>query len=198
MDKAENEIIRLVLAGNRDAYRVLLESHYQFAFRIACRITRDPDDAEEIAQEAFLRAYTELSTFRHDSSFSTWVNRIAMNKALNLVERRKRDLLHGSESIADSPNSEGAVQLADCKAGPERLLLDREFTSLRKAAMDSLTPMERTAFTLRHMEEMPIAEIASALRVPANSAKQAVFRAVSKLRRSLAPAVQSSHSGGVR
>ena len=193
MDKAENEIIGLVLCGNRDAYRVLVESHYQFAFRIACRITGDPSDAEEVAQEAFLRAYTKLSTFRQDSSFSTWVNRIAMNTALNLVERRKRDLLRASEQIAETPNGEGAVQLADGTAGPERLLLDREFTSLRQTAMAELTPMERTAFTLRHMEDMPIAEIAEALRVPANSAKQAVFRAVSKLRRSLAPAM-----GGVR
>ena len=197
MDKAENEIIRLVLAGDRDAYRVLVESHYQFAFRIACRITGDPDDAEEVAQEAFLRAYKQLSTFRQDSSFSTWVNRIAMNQALNLVERRKRDLLRASEQISEqishAPNSEGVVQLADGSAGPERLLLDREFTSLRKAAMAELTPMERTAFTLRHMEEMPIAEIAEALHVPTNSAKQAVFRAVSKLRKALVPAM-----GGVR
>jgi RNA polymerase sigma-70 factor (ECF subfamily) len=193
MDKAENEIIKLVLAGDRDAYRELVDSHYQFAFRLACRITGDSDDAEEVAQEAFLRAYTQLSTFRQDSSFSTWVNRIAMNQALNLVERRKRDLLKGSAQIADSPSSDGAVQLADGKAGPERLLLDREFTSLREAAMATLTPMERTAFTLRHIEEMPIAEIAEALRVPANSAKQAVFRAVGKLRRTLVPAL-----GGVR
>jgi len=198
MDKAENEIIKLVLAGDRDAYRALVDKHYQFAFRIACRITGDPDDAEEVAQEAFLRAYTQLSTFRQESSFSTWVNRIAMNQALNLVERRKRDLLQASEPIADSPNGEVAVQIADAKSGPERLLLDREFTSLRQAAMASLTPMERTAFTLRHMEDMPIAEIAEALRVPANSAKQAVFRAVGKLRRSLAPAVSRSHAGGVR
>jgi len=74
MDKAENEIIELGLQGDRDAYRVLMESHYQFAFRLACRITGDADDAEEVTQEAFLRACTQLSTFRQDSSFSTWVN----------------------------------------------------------------------------------------------------------------------------
>jgi RNA polymerase sigma-70 factor (ECF subfamily) len=198
MDKAENEIIKLVLGGDRDAYRVLVENHYQFAFRIACRITGDPDDAEEVAQEAFLRAYTQLATFRQDSSFSTWVNRIAMNKALNLVERRKRDLLDASRETSDPHAGEAALQFPDGKAGPERLLLDREFTSLRQTAMASLTPMERTAFTLRHMEEMPIAEIASALHVPPNSAKQAVFRAVSKLRRALAPAVENSYSGGAR
>jgi RNA polymerase sigma-70 factor (ECF subfamily) len=196
MDKAENEIIKLVLAGNRDAYRVLVESHYQCAFRIACRITGDPADAEEVAQEAFFRAYTQLSTFRQDSSFSTWVNRIAMNTALNLVERRKRHLPQASEPIVEF--EKGAVQVADGKAGPERILLDREFTSLRETAMAALTPMECTAFTMRHMEELPIAEIAAALRVPENSARQAVFRAVSKLHRSLALFVSSSHAGGVR
>ena len=116
-----------------------------------------------------------------------------MNQALNLVKRRKRDLLKSSEQLAHSLNSESAVQLADGKAGPERLLLERELTSMREAAMATLTPMERTAFTLRHMEEMPIAEIAEALHLPANSAKQVVFRAVSKLRRTLVPAM-----GGVR
>jgi RNA polymerase sigma-70 factor (ECF subfamily) len=198
MNKAENEIIRLVLDGNRDAYRALVESHYQFAFRIACRITGNPADAEEVAQEAFFRAYTQLSTFRHDSSFSTWVNRIAMNKALNLLERRKRDLLQTSEHIGDSSAIKSIVQFVDGKASPERLLLDSEFASLCKAAIAELTPMERTAFTLRHIEELPIAEIASALHVPANSARQTIFRAVSKLRRSLASVLTSSDPGGVR
>ncbi len=194
MDKADKEAIKQVLAGDRDAYRVLVDSHYQFAFRIACRITGDEADAEEVAQEAFLRAYSKLSTFRQDSSFSTWVNRIAMNTAINLVERRRRDLTRSADRIGEGiGGAHDSMQIADGQAGPERLLLDGEATTLRRAAMSALTPMERTAFTLRHMEEMPILEIASALNVPANSAKQAVFRAVSKLRRSLAPL-----AGGVR
>jgi RNA polymerase sigma-70 factor (ECF subfamily) len=194
MDKAENEVIGRVLAGDRDAYRGLVEKHYQFAFRIAFRITGDAADAEEVAQESFLRAYTKLSTFRRDASFSTWVNRIAMNTAINLVERRRREpSLCVQANGAGQDGADRLLQVADGNAGPERLLLDGEAASLREAAMAALTPMERTAFTLRHMEDMPIAEIAEALRVPANSAKQAVFRAVSKLRKSLAPAL-----GGVR
>ena len=186
MRNQEAEAIRRVLAGDRDAYHVLVAAHYQFAFRLAFRITGDEHDAEEVTQEAFLRAYTRLATFRLDSSFSTWVNRIAMNTALNLVERRKRDALHTGDSIhAEAGASEWI--LPDGRPGPERLLLDRETNSLRQTAMAALTPMERTAFTLRHMEDMPIAHIAEALRVPANSAKQAVFRAVSKLRQALAP-----------
>ncbi|GAC1355245.1 MAG: RNA polymerase sigma factor SigW [Acidobacteriaceae bacterium] len=194
MDKADKEAIRQVLTGDRDAYRVLVESHYQFAYRIAFRITGDEGDAEEVTQEAFLRAYNKLSTFRQEASFSTWVNRIAMNTALNLVERRSRDVMRRAERLDDGGRPvEGWTEMADGRAGPERRLLDGEAATLREDALAALTPMERTAFTLRHMEEMPIAEIATALHVPANSAKQAVFRAVSKLRRSLAPL-----AGGVR
>ena len=194
MEQTDHEAIGRVLRGDRDAYRVLVERHYAYAFRLAFRIAGDPDDAEEVTQEAFFRAYTRLSTFRQDSSFSTWVNRIVMNTALNLVERRKRDLQHAGEPMGEEGSL--SLQVADGKAGPERLLLDREARTLREAAMIALTPMERTAFTLRHMEEMPIPEIAEALQVPANSAKQAVFRAISKLRRSLRPAAEVT--GGVR
>ena len=188
------EAIRQVLAGDREAYRLLVDNHYSFVFRIAFRITGDSQDAEEVAQESFLRAYRKLAGFRQESSFSTWVNRIAMNTAINLVERRSRDLIRTSETLTHQiGSSEAHRQIADPAPTPDRLLLDREATSLRQAAMAALTPMERTAFTLRHMEDLPIAEIAAALNVPANSAKQAVFRAISKLRRSLAPL-----AGGVR
>ncbi|CAN5732726.1 RNA polymerase sigma factor SigW [soil metagenome] len=189
MDKVERDAIQRVLTGDRDAYRVLMERHFHAVHRIAFRITGDPEDAEEAAQEAFLRAYSKLASFRMDSTFSTWITRIAMNTAFNLVERRKRDLSRHASRIGDEASSvDNVVQLADTSAGPERLLLDREATTLRQAALAALTPMERTAFTLRHMEDMPIAEIATALHVTGNSAKQAVFRAVAKLRQALAPA----------
>jgi RNA polymerase sigma-70 factor, ECF subfamily len=188
MDKAETEAIRKVLAGDRDAYRVLVERYFQAVVRVAFRITGDEADAEEVAQEAFLRAYNKLRGFRQDASFSTWVMRIAMNTSLNLVERRKRDLSYRAPRIADEPAAEGeTVRIADSNHGPEDALLTREVVSIREAAMAQLTPMERTAFTLRHMEEVSMTEIATALNITVNSAKQAVFRAVSKLRRALAP-----------
>jgi len=188
MMKADADAIERVLAGDRDAYRVLMDRHFCAVHRIAFRITGNREDAEDAAQEAFLRAYNKLPGFRRDSSFSTWITRIAMNTAINLVERRNRDLQQHGPRIADSDSAmEQTVQVADGLPGPERCLLDHEVTVLRNQALAALTPMERTAFTLRHMEELPIAEIAAALNVPANSAKQAVFRAVGKLRRSLAP-----------
>ncbi|WP_348267311.1 RNA polymerase sigma factor [Edaphobacter paludis] len=188
MNEGDAEAIQQILAGNRDAYRVLMDRHFCTVHRITFRITGNQADAEEAAQEAFLRAYNKLPGFRHDASFSTWITRIAMNTALNLVERRNRDLSHYGPRIDDIPcPTEQTVQLVDSHPGPERQLLDREAATLRNDALATLTPMERTAFTLRHMEDLPIAEIATALNVPANSAKQAVFRAVAKLRRSLAP-----------
>jgi RNA polymerase sigma-70 factor (ECF subfamily) len=194
MDKAETEAIRDVLAGNRDAFRVLMDRHFCSVTRVAFRITGNEADAEEAAQEAFLRAYNKLPNFRQDSAFSTWIMRIAMNTAINLVERRNRDLSYRAPRIADEPSvDDHTVRIADKQAGPEAVLLNREAVSLRQAAMAELTPMERTAFTLRHMEDVPMAEIAVALKVTSNSAKQAVFRAVSKLRRSLTPI-----AGGLR
>ena len=194
MDKAETEAIRDVLAGDRDAYRVLMDRHFCSVARVAFRITGNEADAEEAAQEAFLLAYNKLPSFRQDSAFSTWIIRITMNTAINLVERRKRDLSYHAPRIADEPSiADHTVQIVDRQAGPEVSLLNREAVSLRQAAMAELTPMERTAFTLRHMEDVPMAEIAAALNITSNSAKQAVFRAVSKLRRSLTPI-----AGGVR
>jgi RNA polymerase sigma-70 factor (ECF subfamily) len=194
MDKAETEAIRDVLAGNRDAYRVLMDRHFCSVTRVAFRITGNEADAEEAAQEAFLRAYNKLPSFRQDSTFSTWIMRITMNTAINLVERRNRDLSYHAPRISDEPSTTNhTVRIADRQAGPESALLNREAAGLRQAAMSELTPMERTAFTLRHMEDIPMAEIAAALNVTNNSAKQAVFRAVSKLRRSLTPI-----AGGLR
>ena len=190
MDKVEQIAIGDTLRGNPDCFRVLVDLHYAAVFRVAFRITGQAQDAEEVAQEAFLRAYNKLATFQQNSTFLTWIHRIAMNTALNFVERRTRDR---SLIADDSLASRVPLEPVDHHASPEHLLLDREAHTLREAGMAELTPMERTAFTLRHLEGLPIPDIAAALHVPANSAKQAVFRAVTKLRRSLAPL-----AGGLR
>ena len=194
MDKVEQSAIRDTLRGNPDCFRALVDRHYAAIFRVAFRITGHAQDAEEVAQEAFLRAYHNLAAFQQNSTFSTWIHRIAMNTALNFVERRTRDRSLIADSFSnDSLASQVRLEPVDQHAGPEHLLLDREAHTLREAGMAELTPMERAAFTLRHLEGLPIPDIAAALHVPANSAKQAVFRAVTKLRRSLAPL-----AGGLR
>jgi RNA polymerase sigma-70 factor (ECF subfamily) len=183
MDEVDQQAIHRVLGGDRDAYGVLMERHFPMIFRLTFRITRNEQDAEEIAQEAFLRAYRKLREFRQTSTFATWVYRIATNCALDLVRRRTHEASWNAAPLFTENGSERFSSRSS--AEPEQAILDREAAQLSDRAMNQLTPLERAAFILRHLEEQSIAEIAATLGVTSNSAKQAVFRAVGKLRRIL-------------
>jgi len=185
MGKDDHALIRAVLSGDKNAYGALVARHGESMFRVAYRITENEADAEEIVQETFLRGYRSLAEFDSRADFRTWIYRIAVNSALQVLNKRKSE---AAVPIAEEFDDERpALQLADRGAGPERLLLDREIELRRLAAMEKMTPDERLAFVLRHMEGRSTEEIAAALEVTPNNAKQAVFRAVQKLRRSLAP-----------
>jgi RNA polymerase sigma-70 factor (ECF subfamily) len=185
MGNGDQALIREVLAGNKDAYGNLAERHGETMFRVVYRITENESDAEEIVQEALLRGYRSLAEFDARSDFRTWIYRIAVNCALQLLEKRKKE---AAVPITEEFDEEVAgFQLSDGGAGPERLLLDRELEHRRHAAMEKMTEDERVAFVLRHLEGRSIEEIAAALTVTPNNAKQAVFRAVQKMRRALAP-----------
>jgi RNA polymerase sigma-70 factor, ECF subfamily len=183
MEESDDSIRRAVLSGDKDAYRVLVARYSQIVFRVAYRITGDESDAEEAVQEAFMRGYQKLKNFEGRSSMATWIYRIGVNCSLDIVARRKPETRIGEEN--DPERRE--VQLPDATAGPDRLLLSREIEAAQQAAMNDLTPTEQTAFALRHMEDRSTEEIAAALNIAPNAAKQAVFRAVRKLRRHLAP-----------
>jgi RNA polymerase sigma-70 factor, ECF subfamily len=185
MGNDDYALIRSVLAGEKDAYGLLVARHSPSVFRVAFRITENEADADEVVQETFLRGYRKLDNFEARSNFGTWIYRIAMNCALDVLNKRKRPT---AVPIADECDSElPTVQVADHGAGPDRLLLSQEIEARRHAAMERLTPMERVAFVMRHMEERSTEEIAAALGVAPNSAKHTVFRAVQKLRLALAP-----------
>ena len=190
MENVEQQAIRRTLAGDRDAFRVLMDRHLPAVLRMTYRVTGNPLDAEEAAQEAFLLAYKKLPGFREQAAFGTWVYRIAMNCSLNLVERRSRDLSWNAVPLDTTPASEDIA--VSPRPTPEADLLNDEALRRRERAMLTLTPMERTAFILRHMEDQPLQVIADALGVPVNSSKQAVFRAVAKLRHELAPTLRST------
>lgn len=186
MENLEQQAIRRTLAGDQDAFRVLMDQHLPSVLRMTLRITGNPVDAEEAAQEAFLLAYKKLPGFREQAAFGTWVYRIAMNCSLNLVERRRRD--PGWNAVPIDPGPAGESFAVSNTPTPEAALLGQEAQLRREHAMRTLTPKERTAFLLRHMEGQPIQIIAAALGISANAAKQAIFRAVAKLRCELAPA----------
>jgi RNA polymerase sigma-70 factor (ECF subfamily) len=185
MQGSDHSIVRAVLAGDKDAYGTLVRANSAAVFRVAFRIAGNEADAEEIVQETFLRAYQRLEKFEQRSTFGTWVYRIAVNCALSRMGRPEIDAeyRHGDESDPEARTVQVAAQDAD----PERLLLGREVSAAQQVAMKRLTATERCAFVLRHLEERSMTEIAEVLGVAPNAAKQAVFRAVQKLRRELAP-----------
>jgi RNA polymerase sigma-70 factor, ECF subfamily len=185
MGETDHSVVRAVLAGDKDAYGALVRAHSAAVFRVAFRITGNEEDAEEIVQEAFLRGYQRLETFQQRSGFGTWIYRIAVNCAVNRLNRPgvEAEYRHGEESDPQ----EKTVQVAAQGADPERSLLSREIGAAQELAMQRLTPVEKAAFALRHLEDRSMNEIAEVLGVAPNAARQAVFRAVQKLRRELAP-----------
>ena len=185
MQENDHSIVRAVLAGDKEAYGALVRAHSGSVFRVAFRMMGNEADAEEIVQEAFLRGYQRLASFERRSGFGTWIYRIAVNCALNRISQNCVDAEYrlGEESDPEQK----IVQVAATAADPERSLLSREIEAVQAQAMQRLTPTERTAFILRHMEDRSTSEIAELLGVAPNAAKQAVFRAVQKLRRELAP-----------
>ena len=185
MEENEHSIIRAVLSGDKEAYGTLVVRYSHAIFRVAFRITGDEADAEDVVQEAFLLGYRKLESFESRAKFSTWIYRIAVNCALNLKNKRKPEA--ACRIVDDAEATQHQVQVADTAADPERLLHSQEIGALRVRAMQELTATEHTAFVLRHMEDRTTEEIAATLHIAPNAAKQAVFRAVQKLRRSLAP-----------
>ena len=185
MGQNDHEAIRAVLSGDREAYGALVIRHSRALFRVAYRITGNEADADDVVQEAFLRGYRKLESFESRANFGTWIYRIAVRCALDKVSTRRRD--EDSRVGDESDPEQSEVQVADHAAGPDRLLLSGEISAMQQAALHSLTTTERAAFVLRHMEDRTTEEIGAALGIRPNAAKQAVFRAVQKLRRRLAP-----------
>ena len=184
MDMEDQAAIQAVLAGDKEAYAALVVRHSGKLFRVAFRITGNEADAEDVVQETLLRGYRKLESFEFRSDFGTWIYRIAVRCALDRIGGSKVD---ESTRIAETTDGEqDKVQIADQAAGPERLLLSGEIGAMQVIAMHALSPTERTAFVLRHLEDRTTEEIAAAMGIPPNTAKQSVFRAVQKLRRRLA------------
>jgi RNA polymerase sigma-70 factor, ECF subfamily len=184
--------VERTLAGEREAFRVLVERHSHNVFRLAYRMTGNQHDAEEVVQEAFLRAYQKLGQFAARANFGTWVYRIAANYAIDRMRQRQKE-----ESRRHNPNAEtedGMEQdplsrVQDTAPTPERLTQSLELRDQMERALAALSHAERTAFVMRHWEGCGIEEIAEVLKSNSSAAKNTVFRAVQKLRKALQPLV---------
>jgi RNA polymerase sigma-70 factor (ECF subfamily) len=170
--------------GDSDAFRVLVERHSRGVFRLALRMTGNEQDAEDVVQESFLRAYRQLGRFESRANFGTWLYRIVANCSVDLMRSRHA---RQDQTRADSLNEIDAVPLPAGDPSPERLAQSAEIGTRVAAAMSELSPLERAAFTLRHYEGRSIDEISRTLGLRTSAAKHGVFRAVRKLRTALAP-----------
>lgn len=188
MTQSDTAAVALARGGDSDAFRALVERHGRAVYRLAVRMTGSPQDAEDVVQETFLKAYRQLGRFESRANFGTWLHRIAVNCSIDLIRARAH-----RETGHDAPDLEALG--ADVEAAgvgntsPERLLLSVEVQERVHAAMDGLSPMERAAFVLRHFEGHSIDEISRSLGLKTNAAKHSIFRAVRKMRVALEPLV---------
>ena len=185
--------VERTLAGERDAFRVLVERHSQQLFRLAYRMTRSEHDAEEVVQEAFLRAYRNLGQFGSRANFGTWVYRIAANYAIDRMRQKKSEEAKRnvpSAAAVEEPEQDPVNLVHDERPTPDRLAVNAELRKKMEEALKALSASERTAFVMRHWEGCAIEEIAKALKSTSSAAKNTVFRSVQKLRRALEPYVE--------
>src|SRR5579871_6658255 len=197
MEVTDAAVVAQVLAGDRDAFRVLVDRHSRSIFRVIYRMTGNQQDTEELVQETFLRAYKSLERFELRANFSTWLYRIAVNRTLDFLTARKTQMQNkDTYQIVDQPDMEegNQIQLPATDPGPDRLLLSVEMKSKIAGALGLLTAAERVAFTMRHMEGRSIEEISQALDLKVSAAKNSVFRAVQKLRQQLEPYASAGRS----
>ncbi|HEV2349272.1 MAG TPA: RNA polymerase sigma factor [Terriglobia bacterium] len=187
MEENDAAVVAQVLAGDRDAFRVVVERHSQNLFRLAYRMTGNEQDAEDVVQETFLRAYRRLNKFESRSSFSTWLYRIAVNCSLDQSRKRRQQ---DERQLAPNPElPDPMLALPSTDPSTERLVLSAEVRRRVEATLNELTEKEKAAFVLRHYEGMSIEEVGRAMGLRANAAKNNIFRAVQKLRRALEPVV---------
>jgi len=177
-------------AGDADAFRVLVERHSRPLFRLAFRMTGNEQDAEDIVQDTFLRAYRRIEKFDERASFGTWLYRITVNCSLDLVRARKR---RSEQSGSANPEMDDLIQsLPASSPTPDRMAMSGQAKQRIAEAMEELSASERTAFVLRHFEGMCIDEVSRVLGCRPGAARHCVFRAVQKLRRALEPLVSTA------
>jgi RNA polymerase sigma-70 factor, ECF subfamily len=192
--QADATAVERVLAGDREAYRVLVDRHSRNVHRLAYRLTGNAHDAEDVVQEAFLRAYQKLQQFEARANFGTWVYRIAANYAIDRLRQRQKEEARREQPEAQRPEEvehDPLTQVRDDKPTPERLMQSTQLRREMQRALEKLSHAERVAFVMRHWEGRGIEEIAAALKSNSSAAKNTVFRAVQKLRHALEPFLES-------
>lgn len=183
----ESQRIAAILAGQREQFHDLIRPYERSVYAMALAMLKNEADAEEAAQEAFLKAYRNLSSFRAESRFSTWLVSIALNEARSILRRRNQ---FPSDSIDNDDEDQPGVSPAvfrDWREIPSETLERAEVRSILRAAIDNLPALYREIFLLRDLEELSVNECAQSLGISVSAAKVRLHRARIMLQKELAP-----------
>lgn len=185
MDEAS--LVRAAQQGDQDAFAALVQSYDQNVLRIAMNLLRSPEEAKDVYQEAFLRVFRNLHSFRFDCSFPTWLYRIVTNICLDHLRKRKvrKEESPVLESSGGKYNLLEAVEEQRADNNPQRRLLTGELRSRIDRALADLTPRERMVFEMRHYQGLRLRAIGESLGTTEEAAKNCLFRATQKMRSAL-------------
>jgi RNA polymerase sigma-70 factor (ECF subfamily) len=188
-EQLDEDLVLRVQRGDRSAFDLLVIKYQHKIIQLVNRYIKDPSEAQDVAQEAFIKAYRALGNFRGDSAFYTWLYRIAINTAKNYLVSRSRRSSDYQVDIQDAEAIENAPQLQGMET-PERLLLNQEIIDTIKTAIEKLPEEMRTAIMLREFEGMSYEEIATAMDCPVGTVRSRIFRAREAIDNKLNPLLE--------
>lgn len=176
---SDYELVKKSMQGDNQAFDELVLLYQNKVYALAFRYMGNEDDAYDMAQEAFIKAYRSLRSFKGESSFSTWIYRIATNVCLDEIRRRKRRVtpLSLDEPLATLDGEEVEREIADESLSADRVYEQKEFTETVQMLLDEMKPEHKTAIVLRDMMELSYEEIASVLNCSIGTVKSRINRA---------------------
>jgi RNA polymerase sigma-70 factor (ECF subfamily) len=181
----ESALVAQAKAGDQNAFAELVNRYERKVYRLAKNITRNDEDAEDVLQDAFLKAYTHLDNFKGDSKFYTWIVRIAVNEALMRLRKRKNDRSVPLDEPVELGEETVTREIAVWDDNPEQRYSQEEWRRILDEAVDTLKPDFRTVFVLRDIEELSTEETAETLGISVPAVKSRLLRARLALRETL-------------
>jgi len=181
----ETDLIAAAQAGSREAFSVLMGSCYEPTFRLAIGMMRNREDAEDVLQDAMLKAFCNLKQFQGNSRFYTWIVRITINEALMKIRRRHGERQVMLDEVIESERGYLKQEIEDWSNYPEKFYAQRELNGILQEALTKLSPRLSAAFCLRNIDDLSVKETAAKLGLSTNGVKSRVSRARSRLRKRL-------------
>jgi RNA polymerase sigma-70 factor, ECF subfamily len=183
--KDESSLVVEAKAGSYPAFEELVNRYEKKIYRLGLNLTGNPEDAEDVLQETFLKAFEHLVDFRADSKFYTWIVRIALNEALMKLRKRRSDKSVPVQDHVDEDGEFTPREFTDWRPNPEQLLAQHELRTILETAARQLPPAFRTVFFLRDVEGLSTQETAELLKLTISAVKARLFRARLQLRENL-------------